>query len=239
MVCFGALQLRSDKDKTTSLIPVSKNSSETTKTISASASSFVMAKPDVAILSMGIESRGPKLEALLAEVNQKNSLLMQKIKESGVAERDIQSNLSTYPQYSNGGKGIPPKIIGYEVRNKIVLKIRSLSKVGETLDLVISGGINSLDNIQWVIEDDEKYKSQARSAAVRLVMNKIKGMSDAADVKIGDIVSLHEDFSSQEDPSDNITLNKMSASSGLAQGAVSESGMIKVSAQVSVNVEIQ
>ncbi len=236
LVSFGALQLY-NPSKNDKPLPVRPELSSSTalRTLSASGESFVMAKPDVATIRLAVENRGPKLDALTIEINQKSALILQRLRDSGILEKDVQSYLEVNPQYTNGGRGVPPRINGYEARNQMNVKIRNVGKVGDTLDAVIAAGANSVESLEWGIEDDEKYKSQARAIAVKLALSKIKSMADAANVDVGNIMSLNEDYSSQQE---NFEL-KARVSEVQTQSAPVEAGMIKISSRVSVVAEIK
>ena len=236
LVSFGALQLYSPSksDKPIPILP-ELNRSTISRTLSASGEAFVIAKPDIATIRLAVENRGLKLDVLTIEINQKSALVLQRLKDSGVLEKDIQSTLEVNPQYTSGGRGVLPRINGYEVRNQMIVKVRNVAKVGDALDVIIAAGANSIESVEWGVDDDEKYKSQARANAVKIALSKIKSMADAADVDMGDIVSLNEDYSAQQE---NFELRaKMSLAQ--AQSTPVESGLIKISSRVSVAAELK
>jgi hypothetical protein len=86
------------------------------------------------------------------------------LKGAGIADRDIQTSaLSLQPQYSNPEHEaqlrarmarepyIPPaqpqapRIIGYEARNQVQVRVRKLGEMGRIIDLLVSAGANQVD----------------------------------------------------------------------------------------------
>lgn len=238
LVSFGALQFYgpNKNDKSLPLLSTLSDSAGS-RTISASGESFVMAKPDIATIHLAVENRGPKLDILSIEINQKSALIFQRLKDSGILEKDIQSHQEINPQYINGGKGVSPRINGYEVRNRMMVKVRNVSKAGEVLDMIIAAGANSIESVNWGIEDDEKYKSQARANAVKLAISKLKNMADAADVDMGRLISLIDDYSSQQ--SEGMMVEAKTLFSQSPQGAMAEAGLLKISSRVTAIAEIK
>ena len=82
-------------------------------------------RPDTATVQIGVETEAPVAKDALAKNTDQAQALQAKIKELGVAEKDIQtSNFSIYPTYGPDGR----QITGYHVSNSVIVKIRDLAQ---------------------------------------------------------------------------------------------------------------
>ncbi len=76
------------------------------------------ATPDTARVQIGVQSEAPSAREALTDNNGKMTALIAKLKELGVADKDIQtSNISIYPRYDHNGR----EVLGYQVNNMVVL----------------------------------------------------------------------------------------------------------------------
>ena len=99
----------------------------------------VTAEPDLAVITTGVVTSAPTArEAVTANTQAMNGVLG-RLKEMGIADRDLQtSDFSITPQYQhfrgqNGQPAPPPRIVAYEVRNTLRVRIRELESTGAKL----------------------------------------------------------------------------------------------------------
>jgi uncharacterized protein YggE len=202
--------------------------------ITVSGEGRVMAPPDVVVVNLGVETISATLEAALAKANEKMQAVLNALKTQGVDTKDIQTSFSVYPRYSEAKGTETPSIVGYQVTNQVTVKIRKIDNAGKVIDVALAAGANSVNGLSWTVEDNTKYASQARAAAVKDAMTKANELATAAGVKVGKIILLSE-VSSPITPVFNAAPMKME---GVGGGVPVEAGQLEVTVSVTMQFEI-
>lgn len=166
------------------------------KTITVTGVSKSYVKPDVSSISMTIRhtsKTSSESEDLVAKDLEKAK---EKIVALGVEEKDIKTtNYSAYPKYNYPTvycvkypcDSSKPVLDGYETTQTIEIKVRNLDNVGKVLDAISSSGINEVSGPNFVVDDMEKVKADARNEAIKDAKAKAKVLADQLDVDLGDI----------------------------------------------------
>lgn len=154
--------------------------------------------PDMAVLSLTVARQAETARAALDA----NSSAMKEVQDAmtaaGIEPRDLQtSNFSIQPNYfyppqQPSGKREPPRIVGYTVRNSLVVRVRDISMVGVILDRSVSLGVNEGGNISFTNEDPSEAITRARVKAMQHAIDKAKTLAAAAGVKTGQILEISE-----------------------------------------------
>ena len=165
---------------------------EAPNAISVSGEGKVFAEPDMAEIVIGVESRAPTAREAASQNSQDMNQVMAVLEEMGIAEEDIQTvdySIRAEMDY-RGDEG--PKVIGYVVNNALRVKVRDLDLVGDLLDGVTEAGANNIYGITFTVEDPRPFQEQAREIAVAEARSKAGQLAEAADVRLGDLLSLSE-----------------------------------------------
>ncbi len=148
----------------------------------------VTVTPDIANLRLGIEAQ----EASVAEAQTKASEAMKKVMtaltDSGVAEEDIQTQYFSIRQRTKWDREKEEEvIIGYQVTNKVIAKIRDIGKVGIIIDTVAEAGgdLTRIDNLSFSVDDPSAYYEEARQKAMAEVKAKAEQLAELAGVTLG------------------------------------------------------
>ncbi|MCC5621657.1 SIMPL domain-containing protein, partial [Nostoc sp. CHAB 5715] len=99
------------------------------------------------------------------------------------------------PRYTQPGpqaRPQAPKISGYAASNALTVRVRELSAVGAILDKVVSLGVNQGGDISFVNDDPKPSLAEARKRAVGDAMDRARILAEAANVKLGRILSIEE-----------------------------------------------
>ena len=148
--------------------------------------------PDTAMLSAGVSAQAPTAAAALAANTARMQTVLAALKKQGVPDKNIQtSNFSISPQYANGN-GEAPRITGYQANNQVEVRLDDVSKLGITLDALVTAGANQMNGVSFSIRDDAALLAQARAAAVTDARLKAETFSKAAGVNLGAILSIGE-----------------------------------------------
>jgi len=159
----------------------------------------IMAKPDTAYVTSGVTSQAATAKDALAANTADMTALIGVLKDAGVAEEDIQtSGFAVNPNYiysdqrDANGYQLPPKISGYTVTNSVTVHVRDLSILGTMLDKEVSVGANTINGINFAVEDPSALYDQARKAAFADAKGKADLYADAAGVGLGAIENISE-----------------------------------------------
>jgi len=159
----------------------------------------IMAKPDTAYVTSGVTSQAATAKDALAANTADMTALIGVLKDAGVAEEDIQtSGFAVNPNYiysdqrDANGYQLPPKISGYTVTNSVTVHVRDLSILGTMLDKEVSVGANTINGINFAVENPSALYDQARKAAFADAKGKADLYADAAGVGLGAIENISE-----------------------------------------------
>lgn len=148
----------------------------------------VMAVPDLALLSLGIEAQAGTVSEAQAQAIGAMDKVMEALQDNGVAEKDIQTQrFSIYPITKWIRDEDEEEIIGYRVTNMVLAKIREVDEAGAIIDAVAqAGGDNTrIQGISFTIDDPAPYYEEARTEALEDAENKAEQLADLAGVKLG------------------------------------------------------
>jgi uncharacterized protein YggE len=145
------------------------------------------ARPDLAVVSLGIVSQAGSAKDALAENSKATSAVVAATKEAGIEARDLETaRVSVQPQYSYppSGSREPRKIVGYEVSNALSIRMRDLDKLGALLDRLVVVGANQIRNIELSVAEPGPLRDAARVAAVKDAVRKASLYAEAASMRI-------------------------------------------------------
>ena len=163
-------------------------------TVSVTGEGIVTAVPDMAIINTGVTTEGTTPDAALDANTEAMTALIKVLDKLGIEERDRQtSNFNVSPQYRRERNDTgSPKIVGYRVSNQLSIKVRELDELGGLLDALVKAGSNQLGNIRFDFSERDELMDKARQAAVVDARRRAELYVDAADVDLGDVLSISE-----------------------------------------------
>lgn len=161
-------------------------------TFNLSASGETAIAPDMATITLGVQTEGASAAAALSANGTAMNKVIAALKKAGVAERDIQtSNLNVNPQYVYE-QNQPPRLTGYQASNQVTILARDLSKLGQTVDAAASAGANTVSGISFGLQNPQKAEDEARIKAVAALKAKSDLYARATGYKVVRLVSLNE-----------------------------------------------
>jgi hypothetical protein len=190
----------------------------------------VVSAPDMAVISLGVTAEGDTAATALATNSTAIARVMENLRAAGVADRDIQtSGLSINPNWKNDDKG-GSTISGYIASNMISVRVRALESLGTTLDAAVKDGANTLNGVEFALQDQAPAMAEARKRAVADALAKAELMAAAAGVKLGPISAIIE--GGGEAPP--MPMMRMAADSFAAGAVPVAAGEMAVEARVTV-----
>lgn len=167
--------------------------------------------PDVAVFSAGVVTQGKTGGDALSVNATRMDEVVKALKRASIADRDIQTSaLSLQPQYSNPDQEAQirarmtrepyvapaqpqaPRIIGYEARNNVQVRVRKLGEMGRIIDTLVQAGANQVDGPSFTLDEPKAALDEARTAAVREARSRAELYARAAGLRISRILSISE-----------------------------------------------
>jgi uncharacterized protein YggE len=127
----------------------------------------VEAEPDLVTVGAGVTTQAPTaVEAMRANAEAMTAVVA-RIKALGIPERDIQTTgINLGAQYDYDQENRRQVFRGYQVSNRVSVKLREVPRTGEVLDALVASGATDLSGPAFSIEDDTSARAQARKAAM-------------------------------------------------------------------------
>ena len=154
--------------------------------------------PDMAVLELAVTREAETARAALDANSSAMSAVLAAMKSRGVAERDLQTSGFSiqpkyiYPPHRPSGEREAPRIVGYTVRNRLTVRVRDISRVGEILDQSVTLGVNEGGNIRFTNDDPSAAITRARTKAVKEAIARANTLAEAAGVKTGELLEISE-----------------------------------------------
>jgi len=165
--------------------------------------------PDIALFNAGVVSQAVTASEALADNSRRMDRVIAALKRAGIAERDIQTSaISLQPRYSDpdrdaqtlarttGRPYVPPteapKIIGYEARNTVQVRVRKLGTMGKIIDTLISEGANQVDGPSFTLDEPREALDEARREAVAVGRQRAELYAQATGMRVAKLLSVSE-----------------------------------------------
>lgn len=132
--------------------------------------------PDVAVISVGVETLNESLTEAQSENSQKINALISYLKDIGVQEENIKTrNFYVYQRYdySQG-----EKLLGYQVNNYLDFKTKDVDNVGNIVSSLMENGANRFTGISFTIDNYEEGYRSALNLALENATKKAQALTE-------------------------------------------------------------
>lgn len=157
----------------------------------------VAVAPDTAVIRVGVANDAKSAR----EASEANAKLMTPViaalKESGIAERDIQTaHISIQPMQEPQRQG-PPRGPTFRASNQITAKVRDIALVAEAIDRALAAGANEVLGISFMVADPSQALDQIRGEALANARKKAEIYAKAVNATVGRAINIEEDGSAR------------------------------------------
>ena len=216
--------------------PAAVGTKEAPNAISVNAAGKVFVEPELANISIGVESRAKTAGEASGQNKRDMNQVMSSLKAKGIKDKDIQTtDYSIYPDYRYIEKERREQVVGYVARNMVQVKVRDLDKIGDILDAATGAGANAIHGIRFTVEEPGKYKDEARKLAVEEAKSKAEKLAKSAGVRLGDLLSIREEWYG---PEEYYMYEERAAMAGDMGGAPISAGQLAITVMVQMSYEI-
>ena|SRR5271166_254158 len=208
-----------------------------TRTLDVSGQGEVKATPDVAELSVAIETSGPTAANAASE----NADLTQKVvaafkSKLGEKGKATTSGYALFPQYNDKPGQDRPRVTGYRAQNSINVETGAMELLGPVIDAAIAAGANRVDSLSFKLRDTSTARNEAIGKAAKDAGLQAQALASALGVHLKRIV--HALTGSEPRP---VPIRYAVAATRMMAAAPTpiEPNEVSVSATVSVTYEIE
>jgi uncharacterized protein len=156
----------------------------------------VTGKPDIARVTVGIETQAPSLQTAVDDNKAKMTVLLDTLKKLGLADKDIQtSNYSVYTERVSPptpGAEVSADQMIYHVTNQVDVIVRDVNQLGDVLDKAVAAGANNIYGVNFSVEDTSKLEADARAKAVADAKSRAESLAQLNGVQLGEVLSVSE-----------------------------------------------
>lgn len=166
-------------------------------------------RPDIARFTATVVTDGAHVGDAQNQNSHMSGAAIDFLKKQGVQDKDIKTiTYSVEPQYQYDNRpplcsfthpsvvpcpvNTPPRIVSYEVRNSVEIKVRDLNKIDDLLQGVVSAGANEVGSVTFTVEDEKAAMANARRQAIEDAQAKAVVLARDLGVRIKKIVGFSE-----------------------------------------------
>jgi hypothetical protein len=160
----------------------------------------VEAVPDIAYVDLGITTNNsPTTDEAQKTINKTNNQIVEAMKKLGISKGDIKTtNYSIYPDHKyEGGQNY---INGYNGNVTIQVKVHNPQLVAKVIEDATKAGANNIQGSRFAVEKPEKYREQAREAAIKNAKEQGEKMAKNLGIWLGKVVNIVESQPIQSSP---------------------------------------
>jgi uncharacterized protein YggE len=162
------------------------------RTISVTGQGEVTAAPDMATLSIAVETVGPKASAAASDNAQRSTSVVNALKSLiGKEDKISTSRYSLEPRYQQPkpGETTEPRITGYLARNEVQVETHKIDSVGSLIDAANGAGANRISGIQFSLSNRNEQLRAALEKAGAEARAQAESVAKALGVRLKEVAS--------------------------------------------------
>ena len=218
--------------------PASAAEAERARTIAVSGQGEVQAEPDRALVTLGVESRKPKLEDARAEVTKTVDAVLKLTRDLKIDTKYVQSTrLSVQPEYNWDNTSRERNLIGYFVSRQVEVELRDLEKLGQLLERATDAGVNQLGDPRLDSSKRHDFEREALAKAVYDAKLNAEAVAKAAGGKLGNARTIAANSGSSAPPVP-MQMKAMAARAGGDAAESYQSGQMNFTGNVQIEYDL-
>jgi uncharacterized protein YggE len=160
-----------------------------TRQISMYGQASMMVAPDMAVISIGVETDGGNITDIKRDNDQRVTAIYNAVKELGIPTKDIQtSELSIQPVYDHSSKR--RKFLRYEMRNLVEITVRKLEFIEKVINASVREGSNVLEGVQFIVSNRDALVDSLQIEAAKNARKRASDIASAVGAKLGKALTI-------------------------------------------------
>ncbi len=182
---------------TTTTIPGPGAQSPLLHTITVSGTGHMSARPDEAVITVGVEETAATAAAALDANSKKMEAVLARLKAKGIADSAIETaNVSVYRYPIFDPKTGRQTGTSYQANNSVAVTLIEFDTIGDVFAAATEAGANNLYGPTWQLSDNTKAQAEALAQASAQARAKAEAFAIANRVTLGEVLVLTEGYSS-------------------------------------------
>jgi uncharacterized protein YggE len=198
-----------------------------------SGEAVVRRTPDVAYLTLAVESRARNPRDAQRENADAMSGVQKRLADAGVPREALRTiGLWLQQEFDNiGGRQVAR---GYVARNMLEVRIDDVGRAGDIADAVVQGGATSLNGIRFDLKDRGAAEREAIGAAVAEARGRAQAAAAGAGMMVDRVLRI------EDARADVVVPRQMAfARAETASATAVEPGLLEISAHVTLTVSMK
>jgi uncharacterized protein len=161
------------------------------RTITVSGEGEATAQPDVAYVSIGVQTQGQTAAEASAENSRRMTAVLEVLRARGLGSRELQtSGLNVTPQFQ---RDRPDQVTGYQATNNLTATVNDVERAGELLDAALGAGANRIGGLRFGIRDTAALRQQALAEATQTARGRADVLAGSLGLRIIGVHSVAEE----------------------------------------------
>ena len=161
------------------------------RTVTATGGGEVYALPDRATVHLGVEMEGRKLGAARDHVKKVVMAVLRLTDSMGIPRKRVNTTRTeVYPEYSTNPKTHGRELTGYRVSRDIVVRLHTVSKLGNLIERAGQVGVNRISPPRLTSSRAQQLQRQALQKATRDARANARAMAAALGDTLGAVRSI-------------------------------------------------
>lgn len=217
---------------------------DTLPSITTTGEASIEVVPNIAILSLGIETERPKAADAANDNAKATAAVVADIKAEGIDARDIATlGVTLEPVYDEttdaNGRVVKRTLRGYQARNDLSVKVRRIDKAGALAQQWIAKGANAFGGVEFDYDQKEAKYDALRGDAVRDALRKATSYTNGLQIRLGRVLSIATPGGYNSRPGGAATMSARAAPKQAESVAIPiEPGVQTLSIEVEVSWEL-
>ncbi len=220
------------------ILPAHAQDQKTQRQISMDGEASMMVAPDMASISIGVETEGTGIADIKRDNDQRVSSIYEAVKGLGIPDKDIQtSELSIQPIYDYSSKR--RKFLRYEMRNVVAITVRKLDIIEKVINASVREGSNVLEGVHFIVSNRDALVDSLQVEAAKNASKRASDIASAVGAKLGKALTIAASRGEVPEPIHGRRAFAMMADGGGEASTPVSGGEMKLRSSVSITFELE
>ena len=196
----------------------------------------VSAKPDQALIEVGVVTQGPSVSGVAAQSARQTEAVLAELRKLPGGNKQLRTTTySVRPNFQYPKPGTAATIAGYTATNLVEIKLDDLSQVGKVIDIATQSGANSIQKLQYGLKNPRGVRAQALREAAEEARADADAIAAGLGLKVLRVLSAEQ---TTDEESGMYKKASVPGPPGPPPPTTMEIGTIEVTATIVLRVEI-
>jgi uncharacterized protein YggE len=164
----------------------------TAPTLTVTGAGSATARPDTGHIQAGVVTQASTAAQAIRANSEAMTRVLGRLGAAGIRDTDIRTTGLVVMPLRREVRNQRAEIAGYEVTNRVLVKVRDLDRLGVLVDQIVAEGANTLDSIGFSLGDPRPVLDVARERAVADARHRADLYARALGARLGRALKVEE-----------------------------------------------